>query len=173
MPWKNGQGSTAEIDIFPPNANVTDSSFDYRLSSAKVGAAGPFSRFPGYDRILCVIEGEALRINGYRHEPLAPFSFSGEEEIYAALYGTDILDLGVIYRRGVYEAKMQVLDSTVHQAPLNLEEGIHFFFCAAGSLNVNGSDLNKGDALKMQNEKRARVQLTSGAHGIWIFLKKI
>lgn len=43
MPWKNGGGITTEIAIAPPGATLD--AFDWRISTARVEAAGPFSRF--------------------------------------------------------------------------------------------------------------------------------
>jgi environmental stress-induced protein Ves len=55
MPWKNGQGTTTEIAIYPDNANL--SAFQWRLSSASMSASGPFSSFAGYERLLVVLPG--------------------------------------------------------------------------------------------------------------------
>jgi len=41
MPWKNGGGETLELAIAPAGAGLED--FAWRISSARVGAAGPFS----------------------------------------------------------------------------------------------------------------------------------
>jgi len=43
MPWKNGGGVTTEIAIAPEGATLDN--FDWRVSTAQVDAAGPFSRF--------------------------------------------------------------------------------------------------------------------------------
>ena len=47
-PWKNGGGSTRELVCWPPGAG-TDA-FGWRVSVARIAAAGPFSAFAGVDR---------------------------------------------------------------------------------------------------------------------------
>ena len=58
MRWKNGGGETAEIAVFPEGAGLDE--FDWRISMARVEAGGPFSRFPGVDRTLSILEGEGM-----------------------------------------------------------------------------------------------------------------
>src|SRR5690606_386633 len=59
-PWKNGGGETAEIAVSPAGAGFDD--FDWRISTAIVAQSGPFSGFPGVDRVLTVIEGGAMEL---------------------------------------------------------------------------------------------------------------
>ena len=49
MPWKNGGGVTTEI------AKDGSEPFLWRASRAQVASDGPFSYFPGYDRILIIL----------------------------------------------------------------------------------------------------------------------
>ena len=82
MPWKNGGGETIEIAVEPEDAGLDD--FAWRLSMAKVERDGPFSRFPGVDRTLCVLEGEGIRLAVDGRAPVeltrgsAPYSFPGD-----------------------------------------------------------------------------------------------
>lgn len=63
QPWKNGGGVTTEVCAFPAGSSIDD--FQWRISLAEVTSAGPFSRFPGVDRVLTVLEGELeLRFDG-------------------------------------------------------------------------------------------------------------
>ena len=68
MPWKNGGGLTREVASSPPGSALTD--FDWRISFAEVAAGGPFSTFPGVDRVIILIDGPAmaLTVDGVRHE---------------------------------------------------------------------------------------------------------
>ncbi|MBD9371855.1 HutD family protein [Rhizobium sp. ARZ01] len=103
MRWKNGDGETAEIAVFPPEAGLSD--FDWRVSMAAVAADGPFSSFPGIDRTLSILEGEGmtLEIEGKpaitlttRSDPLA---FPADVPTTAALVKGPIVDLNVMSRR--------------------------------------------------------------------------
>ncbi|MDR7126808.1 HutD family protein [Pseudotabrizicola sp. 4114] len=101
-PWKNGGGETAEILCWPEGAGLDD--FTLRLSTARVDRSGPFSLFPGVDRVLTVIEGGAmvLSLDGTDHR-LAPgsppFAFPGDALCEAKLEGPPLLDFNVMTRR--------------------------------------------------------------------------
>ena len=81
-PWKNGGGVTREIVRRPLGANME--SFDWRVSIAEDSVNGEFSRFPGVDRVIVLLEGESCALDSVNHRvdtPLVPFSFSGDEPI--------------------------------------------------------------------------------------------
>jgi environmental stress-induced protein Ves len=108
-PWKNGGGVTREVAAWPPGAGLD--AFDWRISLADVAADGPFSTFPGVDRILTVIAGDGLvlEIDGRTTplEPDAPFAFPGEAAVAARLTVGPIRDLNVMVRRGAWTATVQ------------------------------------------------------------------
>ncbi|MFE3836300.1 HutD/Ves family protein [Pseudogemmobacter sonorensis] len=101
-PWKNGGGETAEIAVSP--AGTGFDGFDWRVSTAWVASDGPFSSFPGIDRVLTVIEGgpmvleiDASRITLDAGSP--PLAFAGEAPVMALLTGPPLLDFNVMCRR--------------------------------------------------------------------------
>lgn len=101
-PWKNGGGETAEILTLP--ATLEGEAFDLRLSTAIVASDGPFSYFPGINRVLTVIEGGpmVLHLDGQDHEltdQCPPFAFSGDLDCMARLTGPALLDFNVMTRR--------------------------------------------------------------------------
>ena len=101
-PWKNGGGETAEIVVWPPAADFDG--FDWRVSTARVAQDGPFSGFPGVDRVLAVIEGGALILSvaGERHvlDAAGPaLAFPGDVPCHGELAGAPLLDLNVMVRR--------------------------------------------------------------------------
>jgi environmental stress-induced protein Ves len=111
MPWQNGGGVTSEIARSPHADQGAD--FDWRVSIAEVGTGGPFSTFPGVDRVLVRI-GEApmtLVIDGVERvlERFAPCAFSGEAETSASLPGGPTSDLNVMTRRGRATAAVAVV----------------------------------------------------------------
>lgn len=108
-PWRNGGGVTREVAAWPPGAGLD--AFDWRVSLADVAADGPFSAFPGVDRVLTVIAGDGLvlEIDG-RPAPLAPgapLAFPGEAVVEARLTAGPIRDLNVMVRRGVWTARVE------------------------------------------------------------------
>ena len=116
MPWKNGGGVTREIVCLPPGAGMND--FDWRVSIAHIASDGPFSAFPGVDRIITLLSGggvhllsEGGEVNHRLDTPLAPFAFAGELPIHARLLAGDCHDFNVMTRRSVCTASLQVLRS--------------------------------------------------------------
>lgn len=103
MPWKNGQGLTEEVAIFPPGSPLDG--FDWRISIAHVSVAGPFSPFPGVDRSIALLDGDGLVLdlpNGdvtlvAPSEP--PFSFPGEWDISSRNIGGPTIDLNIMTKR--------------------------------------------------------------------------
>jgi len=102
-PWKNGGGVTREVAAWPPGADLDG--FEWRISLAEIAADGPFSTFPGVDRVLTVIQGEGLLLT-VDDRMLAldaaspPLDFPGEARVAARLTDGPISDLNVMVRRG-------------------------------------------------------------------------
>ncbi len=102
MPWKNGLGSTTEIAVEPPGAALD--AFTWRLSVADLAASGPFSSFPGYERILVQTEGEPMTLvhEGRARRRLArfaPYRFDGAWSTHGELGGASARDFNVMARR--------------------------------------------------------------------------
>ena len=103
MRWKNGLGETTEIAVWPEGASVDD--FDWRISTARVEADGPFSPFEGIDRTLTVLHGAGLRLSveGAGTIELSratpPHGFAGDRPTGATLVAGPVTDLNVMTRR--------------------------------------------------------------------------
>lgn len=116
-PWKNGGGVTREVAAFPPGAGMDD--FGWRISLADVAADGPFSAFPGVDRVLTVIAGAGLVLDVEGQvvtldAAAPPLAFAGEAKVAARLTGGPIRDLNLMVRRGGWRAqarRMTVADA--------------------------------------------------------------
>ena len=68
LPWKNGAGTTHDIALLPEGAGHHD--FDLRLALSPIPAPGPFSAFPGIDRVITLVRGDALTLDfgdGQKH----------------------------------------------------------------------------------------------------------
>lgn len=111
MPWKNGGGETTEIAAFPDGAGLD--AFDWRVSMARVATDGPFSLFPGIDRTLSLLEGEALTLSfeGRSSVVLAaatpPYAFPGDVAVSGLLTDGSVVDLNVMTRRGRWRHHVQ------------------------------------------------------------------
>mgnify|MGYP001324581379 CR=1 FL=1 len=103
MPWRNGGGTTTEIAVSPPGADMA--AFDWRLSMARVERAGPFSVFDGIDRTIAILEGDGLTLSVAGggevclDKALAPYGFPGDVAAGAVLVGGPVLDLNLMSRR--------------------------------------------------------------------------
>ncbi|MGW7072081.1 HutD/Ves family protein [Streptomyces sp. NPDC054855] len=117
MPWKNGGGVTREVASgtvrAPLAAEETADGFDWRVSIADVAAGGPFSRFPGIDRVITLVEGEGmvLTVDGTSQlvEPLSPFPFPGDATTDCLLKAGAVRDMNVMTRRGHATAEVRMI----------------------------------------------------------------
>ncbi|MGB6602966.1 MAG: HutD family protein [Steroidobacteraceae bacterium] len=128
VPWKNGGGVTREVAVFPAGSGLAD--FDWRVSVAEVRAAGAFSRFPGVDRRMAILEGRlALTVEAQaatmRLAPgSAPVFFPGDVPAFGEPLDGAVLDLNVMTRRGRFESTVtchtltQVLELDPEQGTL-------------------------------------------------------
>ena len=110
VPWKNGGGVTRDVAASPPGATLD--TFDWRISIAEIAASGPFSRFPGIDRRLAVLDGKvALIVEGRGAVNARP---EGEGHrvprvrpaVHANLVGGPSMDLNIMTRRERFVARM-------------------------------------------------------------------
>ena len=151
QPWKNGGVVTREIAAHPPGADLA--SFDWRISTATVATAGPFSQFPGVDRVLLVLEGAlALRIDGGPTQVLgpedAPLHFSGDLPVDADLASGPVTDLNIMVRRGAWAAEVQRIAVA---APISLAAvGAAQVAVALGALLVEGAPTGFADAVRFE-----------------------
>ena len=111
-PWKNGFGSTREIVCQPPGADMD--SFDWRVSIATIAQAGPFSAFPGVDRVILLLDGAGVHLQGdgidHRLDtPGMPFAFSGDVALGCTLLGGASTDFNVMVKRGRVRAEVRVV----------------------------------------------------------------
>jgi hypothetical protein len=99
--------------------------FDWRVSIAEVYRGGPFSSFPGVDRLMAVISGGLTLVVAAR-EPLtlcqdSPFvAFPGDVPASAEPQQLPVTDLNVMTRRGHFFAHMRRC-STPTEAAVKLE----------------------------------------------------
>jgi len=114
MSWRNGGGVTYEVTTDPAGAGLEE--FDWRISFAEVSASGPFSSYPGVDRILVLLQGESmrLRVDGTSHDLSCyqPVRFSGDSATYGELTCGPTRDLNVMTRRGRVDATVDIIALT-------------------------------------------------------------
>lgn len=167
MPWKNGGGVTTEIGVFPAGAGLDG--FDWRVSTARVERGGQFSLFPGVDRTLAILEGDAIELTVGGAAPVVldagseAFFFAADVATSAILTGGPVVDLNVMTRRGRARHSVRRLDlSTPVEIPLADE--VTLVFCVRGAVAVAGDvplRLEAQDTL-MADRRAANLRLEPG-----------
>ena len=103
---------THEVASEPSGADLA--SFDWRLSIAHVATSGPFSTFPGVDRILTVLTGRLAlsapgQVGRLATPKTAPWSFSGDDAVWGMPIRGGVEDLNLMCRRGRFEGQVDRL----------------------------------------------------------------
>jgi environmental stress-induced protein Ves len=115
------------------------------VSIADVDASGPFSTFPGVDRVITPCAGPALRltVDGTEHDlaPYEPFSFPGEASTSCEITAPT-RDLNVMTRRGVWTADVRVVPAGGELEARASE--VTFAVLLSGSATAAGTGLELG-----------------------------
>ncbi|SEK10586.1 HutD family protein [Achromobacter sp. NFACC18-2] len=102
-PWKNGGGVTRTLAADPAGR--------WRVSIADIGQDGPYSRFPGYDRVSVVLSGEGVALQGegvaVALRPRSPTVFAGDEVLQSRLVRGPVRVLNLFVLRGSAEARVE------------------------------------------------------------------
>ncbi|MFD8083636.1 HutD family protein [Kitasatospora sp. NPDC059722] len=138
--WLNGGGVTREVAGFPAGAALDG--FEWRVSLADVATAGPFSPFPGIDRVITLVEGPGmvLTVDGAEHRidaPYRPFAFPGDASTDCRLLAGPVVDFNVMTRRGRVTAEVALVT-----APASADVppgGSVLVVCLAGSTTIDAS----------------------------------
>jgi len=155
MPWKNGGGVTTEIAIAPAGATLDH--FDWRVSTAQVDAAGPFSRFAGIDRSLAVIAGGRLTLHRADGETVslapgeAPVRFPGEVDIHATL-DAPLSDFNVMTRRDTWAHHAEAITLAAGERrslPATRAGTQWLVYCVHGALSVGALEVPQGAAVRL------------------------
>ena len=139
VPWKNGQGTTREILRHPSEG----ADFLWRLSIAEVGQSGPFSAFPGYQRIIMLLRGDGfvLRFDDGREQdlrkPNAPFRFDGGDAVSCVLEGGASQDLNLMLRNDLICTDCEVLALNGRQILPSVAGGTRLLFCLKEGIRLD------------------------------------
>jgi environmental stress-induced protein Ves len=141
MPWKNGFGTTTEIAIDPPDADV-GGRFRWRLSIADVQRSGPFSAFPGYERTIMVIAGHGMDL-AIADQPVRRFDrlfdayvFSGDSAAECRLLDGPIRDFNLMVERSSVRSRLQVMHLDATSRLLDPASGDRIIHCFDGAIDL-------------------------------------
>jgi len=139
MPWRNGAGTTLEVARFPAEG----AEFSWRLSLASIAAGGPFSAYPGYARIVALVDGAGFTLTspGNSEQTLSKAGawarFAGAAETQCALLAGPCTDLSLIVREPGAIGAVRCVD--VHaDTPLVPEpSSLRAVFCLGGAIEFH------------------------------------
>ncbi|MBK7642924.1 MAG: HutD family protein [Planctomycetes bacterium] len=146
VPWKNGRGFTSELALWPRTGSFERDEFEWRLSKASIDEPGPFSSFPGIERLLVVTDGAGLVLEHAGAAPrkelarLQPYRFQGEWITSADLVAGPVSDFNVLCRTGRARAEVECWDGELRtRAKPNTGEHL-FLHVLSGDLEARTSD---------------------------------
>lgn len=105
MPWRNGGGTTWEI-ARGRFSDGPEAEWHWRFSLAEITRDGPFSAFPGIDRLLSVVSGAGINLSVEGAAPrrlhaLEDIEFPGEDRVDCTLVDGPTRDLNLMVDRRV------------------------------------------------------------------------
>jgi environmental stress-induced protein Ves len=142
MPWKNGLGITHEIALERSAEEEQFGTFVWRLSMAEVGTSAPFSRFPGCDRTILLLDGQGMMLDSGsdgRHlldQKFRPYSFGGEWQTEGTLIDGPCLDFNIMVDRSRARADVSVKTLSCTPQPLSLRGNLLAVFALAGTVQL-------------------------------------
>lgn len=160
-PWRNGGGMTVEIVARPDGAGFDD--MDWRASLARVDQDGPFSAFPGIDRVLTVVEGGlSLSLDGGPAVNIdaetSPLSFAGETAIEAKTTPDGASVLNVFVRRDRWRANAERLTvSAPRSFPVDSQALVYAIDAVTVRVDETGEALEAGDVLLLEAPAALRL----------------
>ena len=146
VPWANGRGVTRELVRREDAAGR----LLLRLSVADVVEPGPFSKLPGLDRVLTLIDGPGFTLSIDGREvavlPLEPVCFSGDAEVSATRVAVASRDFNVMSPTG---AGLRVV---VRRGGFRAEGGVRWLFVVEGRFEVMGEVVEAGGLVEVDGE---------------------
>jgi len=174
-PWKNGRGTTRTLALWPEHADFARGDYEWRVSAAAIVEDGPFSSFPGFERLLLVTSGQGLHVlqgderRRSRLRRLETLRFSGDEPTRAELVDGPVDDFNVIVRRGAWDATLAGLALGARRWRETFAGGHVLVHAAQGELQVRVSneeqpfELEPGDTLWVQEARDGEELELAGA----------
>lgn len=171
VPWRNGGGVTREVARADGQGG-----FRWRVSVAQVASDGPFSSYPGVDRLLWLLRGAGMELrmpNGVQRldRRFAKFAFAGEMPVDARLLDGPTEDLNVMTQRATTRCDAEIVELAGERAWELADAGEALVLALDGEvvLSVPGAPeiaLAEGDALLLAEAAGARPSLRASVGAV-------
>jgi len=180
VPWKNGRGFTDELALWPSNASFEKSDFLWRISKAAVEESGPFSPFPGFERLLVLTSGAGLVLEHGAEAPRTrlerhvAYRFSGDWPTSAALIDGRVEDFNVLCRRGSARAEVEVHAGRVELRLATSRDEQLFLHLLSGALethHVQSIALAAGESLWLQRTHGRELELRGAGTALLVRIR--
>ena len=164
--WKNGGGITHEIARGNQDGHLL-----WRLSLAEVDRDGPFSVFPGLHRILTVVSGAGMVLEGVQGNlpapPFSPLTFSGDIELCGRLRSGPVRNFNLIF-----DPTRLCPRVTCHSGPERLRFPDHpcGVYMVSGQAGIGSIKLKSGSFVLEPNDD---VALDPGATALCVELRAV
>lgn len=172
--WQNGGGITHQLCRQDNEAGLL-----WRVSIAEVASDGPFSRFEQLDRVILLLSGAGFCLHGVGDnpqqllQPLQPFSFAGEAEVFCTLNQGAVRDFNLMTRRNALQAELKVLHVQSEFQAFSLSS-ITLCYVASGQVqicvNTQVFKLAAEQTLQLQDEN-GTIEITSDDMAQVIFIR--
>jgi environmental stress-induced protein Ves len=154
-PWKNGGGTTVDI------AGQDDV---WRFGRTPITASGPFSDYTGFDRLQVLVVGRGLVLETPDGEidvrtPFKPVRFRGETPIKSRLEAGPVEVVNLIGKRSDVAIDLVVLAGG---QSVQLGNGIHLAYAAAGTAKIDGHDIPADHALRIEAQRPTMIACAGG-----------
>lgn len=172
QPWRNGLGRTRELAVHPPGADGDD--FLWRASVAEVSSDAPFSRFPGVDRQIVLLEGKGFKMTldddrvHLLSAPLRPFAFPGEAAVAVTLIDGATRDFNLMFRRELLRGGVLPWQTPGSRT---VDPSIVLIYCADGVIDTGDGLMQAGDTWLPHACVPALVTLRHGATALVVHME--
>jgi environmental stress-induced protein Ves len=172
--WRNGGGWTSTIACGRVDDLTVAGSddWDWRLSIADIEADGPFSVFPGIDRVLVLLDGGGIELafaDGERaclRQTLAQIAFAGEDKVHCALIAGPTRDFNLMWRRQRLCADLRVASLAEAAAALAAPAALQALHVLSGALHLGGAVATAGDTVLVTGSAPLDLAVAAGGQAL-------
>jgi len=160
MRWKNGDGWTTELAVFPQTDASAVAAFHWRISIADIERDGAFSTFADCERHIALLDGVGMELR-FDAAPsvrldrrLQFFRFAGEWQTHGVLLSGPVRDFNVIVRRATASAEVWHRPLVGPMVFLAAADVTWFVYLVAGTATIKSQPgaptLEAGDSLLLE-----------------------